>query len=376
ASSALAEVTKNQTYIDSSLSSRNFYLYHLRNQKGVMLDGINADHCSPSDQAFPANPGIMMEGLAVLGSVSNPEDTDAIFSDLVEIVNKTVSNNEWYNINGILAADDLSREFAELVGQYVIRGLVAFYNRNTTQSSLRTYIKEYVAVQYNAVMSNARGQGENSNTYGAPWTGAQQPLNFSLPYQTNALSILVPAITIGNDTSDTPRETGRPQPTTPEAKTRLNVGVIVGGVAAGLAVMAFLTILALWLIRRRRRSRQISNANPTRSDNLAQSQIEPFRNPALEKSGHRGEKRLSAAPRDLEQAEDMSSTDLDYTDTDISSSQGSFRLDGELSTADLVMLLNHRLRGQGRDWREDEQPPDYVSEGSSPTRNLHRSVEK
>ncbi|KAL0571723.1 hypothetical protein V5O48_010231 [Marasmius crinis-equi] len=298
---------------------------------------------------FPANAGIMIEGLAVLGSAPNVpnQDANAIFSSLIEIVNNTVSNKAWYNLDGILVADDLTRQFAELGDQYIVRDLCP--------------------VKYNAVMSNARGQGKDNNIYGAPWTGAQQPLSFSLTYQTNALSILISSINIQNDTPATP---GDPQPTASTAKNRLNVGAIAGGVVGGLAAVAFLTILALWLIRRRSSATQILNAKPLRSENVVRVRMNSHANPAPEKSGYRGEKRSSTAPRDLERAEDMSSTDLDYTDTDISSSQSPFGLDGEISTADLVMLLNHRLHGG---WREDEPPPDYASQG--PPSNPHRSLE-
>ncbi|KAL0571724.1 hypothetical protein V5O48_010232 [Marasmius crinis-equi] len=399
------------TYVDFGSSSKDFYFNHLRNPRGVMLDGLDAVTCSPSNEAYPANMGLMIEGLAVLHSVSN-QDTDATLSYLNEIVNNTVSNRGWYNTDGILAADDCewslycrayasshlativnrTTSIAELVDQYIVRGLVAILHRNTTQSPLRTYIQEYLGVQasaypsgielsplidicsvkYNAVLSNARGKGKENNIYGAPWTGAQQPMNFSLEYQTNALSLLIPAISIQNDTT-TP-ERPKPQPTTSAAKTRANLGAIVGGVVGGLAVMALLTIFVLWLIRRRSRTMQISDTNAARSEDRVRNRIEPFTNPASEKIGHRGGKQLSTTPRDLERAQDMSLTDLDRTNTDISSSRSPLGPNGEISTADLVMLLNHRLQGQGREWREDEQPPDYASQGtpSDPRRPLEK----
>ncbi|PBK86123.1 hypothetical protein ARMGADRAFT_940999, partial [Armillaria gallica] len=52
-------------------------------------------------------------------------------------------------------------------GLYIVRALAALYERNTTTSNLREYIKEYIGVQYNAVIEKATFGG--SNIYGIPW---------------------------------------------------------------------------------------------------------------------------------------------------------------------------------------------------------------
>ena len=43
-----------------------------------------------------------------------------------------------------------TRQFADLVGQYIIRGFAAIYDRNITRldaSALRNYVKKYLGVQ-------------------------------------------------------------------------------------------------------------------------------------------------------------------------------------------------------------------------------------
>ncbi|KAL0563169.1 hypothetical protein V5O48_018906, partial [Marasmius crinis-equi] len=307
-SSMLAEATKNQTYIDFGLSSKDFYVNHLRNPEGVMLDGIDATSCTPHSGLYPFTAGLMMEGFAVLESVSN-QDTDTILSYLMEIVNNTVSNQEWHEPDGIFSAD---------AGQFVVRGLTAIYRRNTSRSPLRAYIEGYLGVQYNAVVNNARGQGSDTDVYGNPWTGAPLPLSFSLGNQTNALSILISAIAVQNDALATPGAAGEgegeptggmgsgtaggtgggkggggsggggPHSPTSASKTSSNVGAIAGGVVGGVTIMTLVAISVLWLIRRRS-SMQASFTDPGRSGRHAQlNQVEPFVISRLEKRRYRG----------------------------------------------------------------------------------------
>ncbi|EEB98616.1 hypothetical protein MPER_01845, partial [Moniliophthora perniciosa FA553] len=197
---------------------------------GDLLDGISADTCTPTDGAFPANAGLMIEALAVLASVAQ---SDAIVQHLLEVVDKTVSRREWHSPDGILAADSTTQASAEHVSQYVVRG-------------------EYLGVQYNAVLDNTREPG--SNVYAASWTGPPSS-NFSFDNQTNALSMLIAAIHIRNDTditgggSSTPPTPGDDKPSN---RAPSNAGAIVGGVIGGLAFIALLLILILYLIRRRR----------------------------------------------------------------------------------------------------------------------------
>ncbi|KAL0568934.1 hypothetical protein V5O48_013033 [Marasmius crinis-equi] len=104
ASSVLAEATQNQTYLNYARNSKDFYVNHLRNSLGDMLDGVSGDDCEPSDAtSSPNNAGLVMEGLAVLMSVLKSDDVDR---NLLEVVNKTVSNTEWHSSDGILQGEN------------------------------------------------------------------------------------------------------------------------------------------------------------------------------------------------------------------------------------------------------------------------------
>ncbi|KAL0071999.1 hypothetical protein AAF712_000922 [Marasmius tenuissimus] len=240
----LAQATGNQSYIRRGQDSEQFYFNHLRNPRGDMLDGIDIDTCGQSDGTYPANAGLMTEGMAMLLPVLKGDDNGQtkVSQDLMELINKTVSNPQWHSADGILIADNKQQANAELIGQYVVRGLAATYYRNSTQSSLRTYLREYLGVQYNAVLSNARGQGSNSNLYRPSWIDPPSAPKFALDSQTNALSVLLAGIALRNDSGilpDVPSgggESGPPQ-------TRPKVGVIVGGVLGGVAGWRYLRLL-------------------------------------------------------------------------------------------------------------------------------------
>ncbi|KAL0071995.1 hypothetical protein AAF712_000918 [Marasmius tenuissimus] len=365
ASSVLSEATKNSTYALFASKSRDFYYNHLRNTRGDMLDGKHLNECQPSAGAYPANFGLVMEGLAVLTSVSGQENRNTYFSDLVEIVNRTVSNTEWHSQQGILSADLTARPFVELVGQYVVRGLAAIYDRNNTRSSLRTFVRQYLGVQYNAVRSNARGQGSSNDTYTVPWTSPQQPpssQNATLETQINALSILLAAIPIQNDPPGEPEPSITPEPPKGTNRTTLDWRAIVGAVIGGLATVCLLTVFVLWLVRRRSRSRHFVNALdatllPTEFANQSQTELFASINKHLHLGGPDGEK--DRPPPSESGSGDLSGWSLTYledTDTGTDSSQAPLSM---VSTAEIMSVLNRRL--QGVEWPEDDPPPDYVS---------------
>jgi hypothetical protein len=69
-SALLLEVTNDTTYLESAIQTETFYYNQLRNNRGTLLDGLHAERCSYSDISHPSNEGLMMEGLAILSSVT------------------------------------------------------------------------------------------------------------------------------------------------------------------------------------------------------------------------------------------------------------------------------------------------------------------
>ncbi|KAI3605502.1 glycoside hydrolase family 76 protein [Moniliophthora roreri] len=318
ATSLLAEVTRNQTYIDSATETEIFYFNHLRNVRGDVLDGIDASTCTPRLEVFPAGAGVMIEGLAVLASVAQ---SDTIVQHLLEAVNMTLSHREWHNADGVLVADSsiaATQASAEHVGQYVVRGLAAIYSRNTAHSDLRNYIREYLEVQ------------------------------------TNALSLLIAGIPLGNNTSKAADDNKT------DSKTR----EIAGGVVGGLVFIALLAGLA-FLIRRRRQQQSFSETQA--------EHVQPF-SLRLEKSGlpyrRKGYQDQLDTPRQNPTTQTEAPGNQHDTRTGTSSrtnpsppsrvlSMEPFTFGSMVPTAELVRLLNERL--QPGQWREDEVPPDYTS---------------
>ncbi|KAK7030968.1 hypothetical protein VNI00_013916 [Paramarasmius palmivorus] len=358
-SALLAESTKDDKYRDAAMKTESFYFNLLRNARGDLLDGVHGDLCSNSDASHPSNEGLMMEGLAVLASVTQNETIAEHFFDVLE---RTILNSNWHSANGIINADT-AQASAEHVGQYIVRGLTAFYNRNTTPSELRTYIRGYLGVQYNAVLDNAREPGDD--VYGASWIGP--PFStFALDNQTNALTALVAAIPLHNETVD-PTPTGTNKTTSPnspndDSQKSLNLGAIVGGVVGGLAFLALLITLVLCLLRRRQRkplsnldaSADVTETSPTQTSGTLprinhEKKVRPDhpRTP----SQHLESPSISVA---------QESAPSDRSSTQVSSTQGTGTTRfGSVPTELLVRLLNDRL--QPARWREDEEPPEYAS---------------
>ncbi|KAF9270243.1 hypothetical protein L218DRAFT_982845 [Marasmius fiardii PR-910] len=362
ATSLLAEITKDELYFTSGYETEAFYFNHLRNAQGDMLDGIGGDNCSPTDGTFPANEGLMMEGLAVLGSTTQATN---VSDHLLEVLSKTLLNTGWYNEEGILAADSQTQSTAEHVGQFVIRGLAAFYQRNETRSSLREYTRQFLGVQYNAVLSNARSTGSNDSFYSASWTGPPSPSNFDFDSQTNAMSILVAAIPVRD--SDLGGSGGDPPQTTTVVAPNShppNIGAIIGGVIGGLAVLSLILVTALYLVRRRHKSidsraRSQADSNTNDPENVQPVRQGPFV-PVYEKS--RPRELRNSLPTTTVSGTTGFSGDSEFT----SSSEAEIsRFSGMIPTEDLVRMLNERLQPIPEYQVADEAPPDYATQLSA-----------
>ncbi|KAK1225572.1 hypothetical protein PQX77_011488, partial [Marasmius sp. AFHP31] len=192
---------------------------------------------------------------------------------------------------------------------------------------------------------------------------------------TNALSILLAAISLRNDSDILPDVPGGGGEESGPSQTGPKIGVIVGGVLGGVAAGGVFAFFVIWLVRRKRRQKPTLDATEECSPNNAHSRmvepfattVEPFTSrPEKNREGARnGRGQLSPVRglRDWERAGDgRTTTGLSYTtDTDASSSQGPYGSESMIPTADLIMLLNRRF--QGVEWRGDEQPPDYASQG-------------
>ncbi len=160
-------------------------------------------------------------------------------------------------------------------GHHVVRALAALYERNTTSSDLREYIKQYIGVQviprktillvyvahfnwtqYNAVIKQATS---GSNIYGIPWTQLSSN-TFNSVGQTVAISALLSSMQLVGGSSDNPTSSAIPSPSasmSPLPTKKTPTGAMVGGIVGGMAVLAFI-IAGVFFLRRRHYRRDSS----------------------------------------------------------------------------------------------------------------------
>ncbi|KAF5338856.1 hypothetical protein D9758_015561 [Tetrapyrgos nigripes] len=207
-SASLAEATSNQTFLNAATQSLSFIHAHLYNIESAVQDNISAkgeEQCAIVDGVFPSNSGLMIEGLAILAQITGNASTQQL---LRETVDAAIRNDVWQGKDDSL----------------LVRGLSAAYYRNTTPSDMRNYIKDYLGVQYNAILEQATtGQ---TNIYGSSWVGPPYS-TFNAENQTTAISGLLAAIPLTNDTL--PNTDG-------DGDDGSNIGPIVGGVIGGITI--------------------------------------------------------------------------------------------------------------------------------------------
>ncbi|KAK0495194.1 hypothetical protein EDD18DRAFT_1393864 [Armillaria luteobubalina] len=347
-SALLAEATGNKTYLDAAVSSATFIQSHLSDAKHVVQDNISArqsDSCSTSSEISPYNSGLFIEGLAILDSISGNATIQSLLHDTVAAA---VSNNAWQGNDGIIATRD-----SRIGDLLIMRGLGAMYWRNTTYSDMRNYVREYIGVQYNAVLDLATTNG--TNVYSASWVGPPSSV-FSSDNQTIALSVLINGIMLkdqeppSSNTSDSGSSSGPSSGfdsgSTPDSKSSTPTGAIAGGVVGGIALLS---------------SSDKVPSSPTRSrwsNKVPAGGCSHVRQSSM---------RETAAPLHAQPESTVSLQEGGLTQPQSSAPEPAPAVPGpsneepqrvNLPTEELVRLLNERLQAGGH-WDEDEMPPEY-----------------
>ncbi|KAK0216387.1 hypothetical protein IW262DRAFT_214172 [Armillaria fumosa] len=376
-SALLAEATSNQTYLDAAIESASFIQSHLLDPSNTVMAFMSSklnENCSVYTTAYSPDTGIFLEGLVILADITRNASTQALLHSIIVAV---ITDTSWQGSDGILSV-------ATDGGYYIVRALAAFYERNTTSSDLREYIKEYISVQYNAVIEKATSGG--SNIYGIPWTGPPST-SFSSANQTVAMSALLGGIQLlDNQSSSTPinSPTSSAIPhanttTSPLPPKKNPTGAIVGGVVGGMAVLAVVILGALLLCRRQRhRNHQPLVVNWRSSRTLTPFMASSFRAPEIPRQ-HRiieGKNARYPVPSGGDSSPSSRAVDAD-------AAARSLRMDmrtaaatqhgaatgplnplqaerrEDMPTEELLRLLHERLQ-PGR-WNDsgDEPPPEY-----------------
>ncbi|KAK7039648.1 glycoside hydrolase family 76 protein [Favolaschia claudopus] len=364
-SALLAESTPDSAertmYLAAADDSAGFLQANLITGNSQVQDQIasaaNASCASNSDAVTP-NPGLVMEGLAVLYSITKDP---AIQNLLSRIVSATIPNQVWQQPDGVLTFGDV----------YLMRSLATLYERNSTPE-YQDDIAQYIGVQFNAVVDLATTNGTNiySNSWPGPPSSAFYPTN-----QSNAIAAFIGAITISNPPNSSttsmplpssmllPSPSGSPAMTPSPPQQSKSSKKTVAIIASILATIALMTcVLLIWFIRRRQsRSNSGSSSSPSVSPFGAWRNIRRPGKHARDAPGGGGsgpppasETRAGARvpPRPPQPA-------VVATNSASEGSSSAASPPSDLPTEELVRILNERLRGHN--WDEDETPPNYPS---------------
>ncbi|KAK0237379.1 hypothetical protein EDD85DRAFT_1008566 [Armillaria nabsnona] len=374
-SALLAEATANQTYLDAAIESANFIQSHLLDPSDTVMAFLSSNisqYCTMDTSVYSPNTGIFVEGLVILTDITRNKSTEALLRSIIIAV---ITNTSWQELDGILTV-------ASDGGLYIVRALAALYERNTTTSNLREYIKEYIGVQYNAVIEKATFGG--SNIYGIPWTGPPRTV-FSIKNQTVAVSALLSGIQLLNNqpsskSSDSPTTDGIPASGSPTASVTISspllpkhnpTGAIVGGVVGGLAGLA-VTVACVLLWRRRYCQRNHTPLVDERSPQILTPFMATTIRAEISREPHLNQGKIARYPMCASRAESSTSsgagTDERRVDGHISAiPEAAIRppdlIDNqrreELPTEELLRMLNQRRLPGRWDGQDEEPPPEY-----------------
>ncbi|KAK0229437.1 hypothetical protein EDD85DRAFT_939750 [Armillaria nabsnona] len=381
-SALLAEATSNQTYLDAAIESANFIQSHFLDPSNIVMAFLSSNvsqYCTMDTSAFSTNTGIFVEGLVILADITRNTSTEALLRSIIVAI---TTNTSWQGLDGIL---DVGSDG----GHYIVRALAALYERNTTTSNLREYIKEYIGVQYNGVIEKATLGG--SNIYGIPWTGPPRTV-FSSANQTVAVSALLSGIQLLNNQplskpsdsptssgisteSDNPTSTRTPTTnttTSPLSSKKKTTGAIVGSVVGGLAVLVVIIVCGfLW-----RRRRHQGSHTPCIVDEHSPRTVTPFIATSITASSeipreHRisqGKNAGYPVPSRRDSSSSPGAVETDRAERRVDARVGSMTSHGgaasppnplDMPTEELLRLLNDRLRPCQWNGLPDELPPEY-----------------
>ncbi|VDC04950.1 unnamed protein product [Peniophora sp. CBMAI 1063] len=257
-SAYLFEETNNATYQETAQLSLDFVLNHLWNGS-IVFDGLELSTCNYLIKPFTINQAWFVEGLSVWANVTKNDTMTTLLQDVVFSVTQFPS---WSLPDGVVFDHDpLLNSFDQILKGVYIRGLAEARARNP-ETALARYIEAYITVQFNSMLSGARGASPNDSFYSVSWYGPA-PTSFdtsgnvaALDVLNAAFSLVAPSSSPGNpSTGSTPTS----QSATASAKSS-KAGPIAGGVVGGVAAVA--AVLAIFFFYRRRKAQEHAEAEP------------------------------------------------------------------------------------------------------------------
>ncbi|KAF8961945.1 hypothetical protein BDZ97DRAFT_1905388 [Flammula alnicola] len=184
--------TPDDTSVNSITTGANWIRAHNLNTNDIVLDTVSGADCtrSPASWLFTYNSGKFIEGLSVLADVTADNQWNAL---MLSIIAAAVKNTSWQGSNGIITEGSDNTQNNDGIGfkAIFIRGLREAFRRIPENAQLRTLIRAYIDVQYNALLELAA----NGSSYSANWSGPT-PTSFTSWGQLAALDVLTAAVEV------------------------------------------------------------------------------------------------------------------------------------------------------------------------------------
>nr|GAT49675.1 glycoside hydrolase family 76 protein [Mycena chlorophos] len=251
----LAETVSDPIYLEAARQSLAFLQAHLYStSQNLVLDTIGAkagSSCTAASTLYPKNTGLLLEGLAVLNSITENSTT---IEWATQILSAVFSTTAWQGVDGILRP----------ANSVISNGLqVAYTNHLGSNSSI---IAAYLAVQFNAITTLARTN--NSNIYGTLGNPAS---TFNLNDQIQAIGSLIAAINIETNSSitNTPSSTMPDSATATDSSNHVEnrwhtiaIAVSVSGAMTLLGAILALVLIFRWQHRKHQQRLSLHTPKP------------------------------------------------------------------------------------------------------------------
>ncbi|KAJ7619774.1 hypothetical protein DFH06DRAFT_1341863 [Mycena polygramma] len=378
-SALLAEATTDPMYLQAATDSANFIHSHLYNAQGIVQEFITASKsdfnhtsaCQVADVHAPTSrgSGLMIEGLSILSSITKNASTQQLLSDLLVAA---VPNPAWQGVNGIVSEPG-DEGVANAGDMNLLQGLGVAYTRGVINDTLRRYVGDYIAVQFNVVTSFATSN--DTNIYSSTWTGPASA-NFSGGNQTTAIAGLISAIGLPSTSSESTSSSSA-SPTTSQSPiittqqpSPAQLGPILGGTLGGLTLLLSI-LMVLWSSRRRQpEPRAEKFASPASTpDSFRAATIIPFTAhtslslPRKTKFDYRASPRTSPAPTSV--TNDSEAEPSAHARPAPDGLLGTVHMDDSSAsivfTEQLVRIWNQRIRTP--DWVEEREAASTAAQG-------------
>ncbi|KAK1221955.1 hypothetical protein PQX77_015245 [Marasmius sp. AFHP31] len=353
---SLASILSNldPTYINLASEMGHFILTALYKGSGLFYDNFavgSLDCPNRGDDNGLAVGGVAhsMRGLSLLALNSNSSDQRLM--NVIRDITLHATGSAWNSADGVLDPLKFPAETRQNTNEFSQVLLRSYFDAVVGDGipDLKAYLRAYLAVQYDVLVSQASFTSGAPHFYGV---GLRPERQLNVEAQIVAITMLLGGVISGNDTKpddliENDSEDHSPTP----------IGAIVGGVVGGVLGLVLVVAGSYCYLRRRRQSQPdpltTMEPYPAMSMNppmpLAQSPPAPTLVPL--RSSKYNEWVPPASPTTSSGIGSTASAPKARAPESQSSRVH------EATTAELVTLLNQRLRNER--WDENESPPEY-----------------